>query len=179
MYPSPCTRRLAIAAVAALTIAGCATMSVRSYRAGGADFAPYRTFEWGPADSLATGDPRLDNSPFFRNAVQSAVERQLAARGYEKTTRMPDLQLHYHANVTQQLDVNGADRKYGYCDECTPFVYDAGTLTIDLVDMRTNKLVWRGWAEGSIDGVVDNQEWMEEKIDQAVTRIMAMFPRKL
>jgi hypothetical protein len=58
-------------------------------------------------------------------------------------------------------------------------VYDAGTLLIDLVDARTNRLVWRGWAEGSVDGVIDNQEWMEARIDEAVTRILERLPRRL
>ena len=55
-------------------------------------------------------------------------------------------------------------------------MYDAGTLVIDLVDARTNKLVWRGWSEGNVEGVVNNQRWMEERIDEAVTRIFERLP---
>jgi hypothetical protein len=31
----------------------------------------------------------------------------------------------------------------------------------------------------SLDGVVDNQEWMEKRIDDAVARILAKLPRRL
>ena len=55
---------------------------------------------------------------------------------------------------------------------------DAGTLTIDLVDSNSKRLAWRGWAEGSVDGVVDNQAGMEKKIDDAVTRIVEGVPRR-
>ena len=48
---------------------------------------------------------------------------------------------------------------------------------VDLMDRRTNRLAWRGWAESSFDGVVDNQEWMEATIDKAVARILARLPR--
>ena len=48
-----------------------------------------------------------------------------------------------------------------------------------LVGTRTNKLVWRGWAEGSVDGVIDNQEWMEARIDDAVAQILQRLPRRL
>jgi hypothetical protein len=58
-------------------------------------------------------------------------------------------------------------------------VYDAGTLVVDLVDRRANKVIWRGWAEGSVDGMIDNQDWMEQKIDDAITRIMERLPRGL
>jgi hypothetical protein len=50
---------------------------------------------------------------------------------------------------------------------------------LDFVDPATNKLVWRGWAEGSIDGVIDRQERMEEIIDLAVGRILERFPSGL
>jgi hypothetical protein len=58
-------------------------------------------------------------------------------------------------------------------------VYDAGTILIDLVDARTNKLVWRGWAEGGLDGVVDNQDVDEREDRRGVTRILEQLPRHL
>ena len=45
------------------------------------------------------------------------------------------------------------------------------------VDTRTNRVVWRGWAEGSVDGVIDNQQWLEQRVDEAVRRILARLPR--
>ena len=57
-------------------------------------------------------------------------------------------------------------------------VYDQGTLVIDLVDAHTDTLLWRGWAKGSIDGVIDNQQWMEQRIDEAVARIMRALPSR-
>jgi hypothetical protein len=65
------------------------------------------------------------------------------------------------------------------CDDCRPFVFDAGTIVIDLIDARTHRLVWRGWEEGSIDGLVDNQAWMEQRIDQSVARIIEQLPRRI
>ena len=29
-----------------------------------------------------------------------------------------------------------------------------------------------------MEGFIDNQDWMEERIDEAVTRILAMLPRR-
>jgi hypothetical protein len=163
------------AALAALTLAGCTSMNVRSFVERGVDFGFYRTYDWGPAGALATGDPRLDSNPFFHDYVRRALETQLAARGFEKTTAgAPDLLLHYHASIVQKLDVGRAD---GRCDDCRAEVYDAGTLLIDFMDTRTKTLVWRGWAEGSIEGVIDNQAWMEARIDEAVARILEQLPR--
>jgi hypothetical protein len=157
-------------------------MGVSSFVDRAANFAEYRTYAWGPADALPTGDPRLDNNPFFKDHVEGAVEKSLAARGLARAqTGTPDLLLHYHASVTQRLDVDSMDRRRGYCSgDCAPRVteYEQGTLVLDVVDARTNRLVWRGWAQDTIDGVLEDQALMERKIDEAVRRMMARFPRQ-
>jgi uncharacterized protein DUF4136 len=170
----------ALAMMAAIP-ACAATMKVNSYTERAADFSHYRTYAFGPTESVSTGDPRLDSNPFFYGRVQTAVDKQLAAIGYEKTAPdRSDLLIHFHASLTQEINTSEIDRQYGYCtsSECRPFVYDAGTLLLDLVDARTNKLVWRGWAEGSMEGVVDNQAWMEQTVDDAVSRILARLPHR-
>jgi hypothetical protein len=163
-------------------VAACATMNVSSYVERGFEIRQYRTVDWGPPDTFSTGDPRLDNNRFFDERVRMQVEKELAARGFEKeSSGTPDLLVHYHASVRQEIDVRDLDREYAYCEErdCRPYVYDAGTLFVDLVDPRTNKLVWRGWAEGSVEGGIDNQDWMEARVDEAVKRILARLPRRL
>jgi hypothetical protein len=170
------------AAAAALALAGCATMRVSSYQERGADLGRYQTYAWAPTDSFSTGDPRLDNNRFFIERVQQAIVLQLAPKGL--TLAAPgsaDVVIRYHARLDQQLDTSDFDRDAGRCGdgECRAFVYDAGTLLIDFVDARTNRLAWRGWAEGSLDGVIDDQAWLNQKVDEAVTRIMARFPREL
>ncbi len=169
------------AALIAVALAGCATMTVRSYAEKGATFPHYQTYMWGPADELTTGDPRLDNNPFFHDRVRADVEKLLAARGFKKQRAAPvDLTVHYHASFRDRIDVNGIDREYGYCenvDSCRPYISEAGTLTIDLVDTKTKRLAWRGLAEGIVNGVIENQAWMEKQIDEAVTRIVESIPR--
>jgi len=49
--------RLAALALLALVPVGCATMNVSSHVERGVDFAQYKTYDWGPADALPTGDP--------------------------------------------------------------------------------------------------------------------------
>ena len=175
--------RFATVALSALALAGCATMNVSSHVDRGVDFAQYRTWDWGPADTLPTGDPRLDNNPFFKDYLEGAFEKQLAARHFEKSASgTPSLLIHYHANISQRFDVNGIDNRRGYCyDDCEPRVieYEQGTLVIDVVDTRTNRVVWRGWAQDSVDGVIDNQDRLARQIDKAVTRMMERFPRSL
>jgi len=176
--------RSAAVAISALALTACATtMSVSSHVDRGLDFTRYRTWDWGPADTLPTGDPRLDNNPFFKDYVQGAVEKGLAARGLGSPSSVaPDLLIHYHASINQRINVSGADTSHGYCyEDCNQAVveYEAGTLVVDIVDAKTNRVIWRGWAQDSVEGVLDDQDRMARKIDEAVTRMLARLPPKL
>jgi hypothetical protein len=181
---SPMSRFLKPAALAflALAAAGCASTLAGAHVQRGVDFTRFRTFDWGPADALPTGDARLDANPFFKDRMQGAVEKQLATRGLVLgSSGAPDLLIHYHATVDRRIDVNRVDRGYGYCydDDCGVRVseYEGGTLIVDIVDTRTNRVVWRGWAQQNLDGVIDNEERLGRMIDEAVAQMLEKFPR--
>ncbi len=166
-------------AAGAIALVGCGSMTVSSHIERGADFDVYRTYDWGPPDGLPTGDPRLDNNAFFQDYVQGAVEKQLAMKGLERgASGSADLLVHYHANVTQRIDVDATDRQYGYASSYEPHVVDfeQGTLVVDVIDARTNKLVWRGWAQDSVAGVIDDQDRLDRQTERGVTRMFERFP---
>jgi hypothetical protein len=170
------------AGLVAVTVAGCAPLRVNALQWPGADFGRYRTFTWGSEDRLSTGDPRLDNNEIFRARVQRAVERELQPRGWERATgAAADVVLHVHAHIDQQIEANTIDRDrrdLTACEHggCGPRVYEAGTLLLDFVDARTQRVAWRGWAEGSLDAVIDDQARLEQMIDEAVAKILARLP---
>ena len=180
MYPLARVGRLAAIGALVLT-AGCASMNVNSYVERGYDLNRYNTYAWSPQPAVATGDPRLDSNPFFDEQLRAEVEVQLARRGFERTAGIPDLLVHYHANMIQRIEAKDLDGEFGSCEQgnCRADVYDAGTILIDLVEPHTNKVIWRGWVEDSMEGVVDNQAWMETRITQAVTRIFERMPHRL
>lgn len=168
-------------ALAALAFAGCATMNVSSHIERNVSFAEYVTYDWGPPDNLPVGDPRLDNNPFFRDYLEGAIEKKMAAKGFERAaTGEPDLLIHYHASVNQKLDVYEVDSRYGYCyGNCQPQIVDfeLGTLVVDIVDVKTSKVVWRGWAQDTMNGVIDNQERLEKQVSEGVTKMMLLLPQ--
>lgn len=167
--------------IAAIFAAGCATLTVSSHIERNITFDNYVTYDWGPPDNLPVGDPRLDNNPFFQDYVQGAIEKRLAAKGYERVlTGPPDLLIHYHASVNQKVDVYEVDARYGYCyGNCQPQVtdYELGTLVVDVVDAKTSKVVWRGWAQDVMNGVIDNQERLEKQVGEGIEKMMLQMPR--
>ncbi|MEQ1573383.1 MAG: DUF4136 domain-containing protein [Vicinamibacterales bacterium] len=172
--------RFMAAALLALAATGCITMSVASHVERGVDFSQFRTWEWGAPDALPTGDPRLDNNEFFNDRLQGAIEKSLAGRGFARVARgtMPDLLIHYHANINQRFQVNEPDPNCNGNCQASVIDYEQGTLVIDMLDAKTNKLVWRGWAQDSVQGIIDDQDRLNRQVDEAVSKMFALFPGK-
>jgi hypothetical protein len=163
-------------------LAACATISVGADYGPAIDLQPYRTFDWGAGDTLPAGDPRLDNNPFFDARVRAAVELELAAKGIQRTASSPDLLIHYHASVRQRVDVIRSDEGRGYTfgginTSEKVFEFDEGTLILDIAEAKSKRIVWRGWAQTDVNGLLDNPREMEKRISESVRKMLALYPR--
>jgi hypothetical protein len=168
-----------------LTISACATMNVSSHVERGLDFTQFKTWQWVPADAFPESDARLNN-PFFQDHLLGAVEKEMAARGLVQTwsdNATPDLLVHYHANLSPRVQVASGDATSGACydADCAVRVLEteADSIVLDVVDARTNRLIWRGWAQNATAGSLDRPERLERRIRDAVARMFTRFPRTL
>jgi hypothetical protein len=167
-------------AIAALIAGGCASMRVGTYVSHDTDFSRYQTYTWSQPDALPIGDARLENNGIFIDYLQGAVERRL--RDHQlllvPASAHPDLLVHFHGSVRQILDATAASRnhEHGESEDIEIVNYDEGTLILDVVDAHTNRLIWRGWAVDSLNGILDSQDRMERKITEAVGKMLADFP---
>jgi hypothetical protein len=170
-----------LATMAALTLTGCAARMVSSHVELGAEFANYRTYDWGPADALPTGDPRLDNNEFFRDYIQGAIEKELAARRLTLVPNQPDLLIHWHTTVTRELRAEALqDLGDPACQgRCSPSIveYEMGTLLIDVIDAHSKKLIWRAWTRDNFSGVIDDQGRLRRTAVSSVADMMKRFPK--
>jgi hypothetical protein len=159
----------------------------------GADFSDWRSYAWYPSGSEPTGDPRLDN-PLLHARIQTAIDRDLAARGYTKVVdRTPDFYVNYHLSTEQRLDVRIMNTGYaggpygrgwggagwggvGWT-ETRVDQYEEGTLVIDLVEEDERRLVWRGSGTRRLSRD-PNPERVTKHVNEAVNEILAQFPPK-
>lgn len=162
--------------------AACASVQTGAYFDQALDLAPHRTFAFDTPDALPTGDPRLDANPFFDSRMRSAVELELTFKGLRLASTSPDLLVHYHASVSQRMDVIRSDQDRGYSNvtgvEPTVIQFDEGTLLVDVVDARSKKVIWRGWARADIGRVLDDAHAMDRFIHEAVHKMFERFPAK-
>jgi hypothetical protein len=172
---------------------GCASIKVDSYHDASVEFPTGKTYRWMTRKHAVTIDPRADVE-FVSARVQAAVERELAARGYRKVKESPALLLGYHAAIEEKLRFNtvsdvysysyapGYDRARSYWRapqrmDTTTYVeeYAIGSLIVDIVDAKSNKLAWRGTARTRVDQS-DNYEKKKEIINRAIQKLLVGFP---
>ena len=55
--------------------------------------------------------------------------------------------------------------------------YKEGTIVIEIVDFKSNQMIWQGAANGALTGL-DNPEDANEVVSRAVRDILAKFPPK-
>ena len=139
----------------------------------------FKTFDWGQKANIEQDRNPLHYNELNDKRIKSAIERELSSRGYTITDSDPDLIIHYHIVIDDQSVI--ATEPYGYFygpywlrTQTNIYSYSEGTLIIDLMDPKTNNLVWRGWATAAIDTITQDQT--EEMINRAVAKIFKRFP---
>jgi hypothetical protein len=176
---------LATAAVALL--AGCATgPRISSDVDPTADFSRYRTFAfYSPLAIEGQGYTTL-----VSGRMKTAARAQMESRGYAYNEKSPDLWVNLNAFMQEKTDVVSTpevdyDYYYSYRarryvavpywrDRTDVYRYTEGTLNVDLVDARENRLVWEGVAVGRV--ARSKPEERAARVDSAIADIFASFP---
>ena len=175
------TTTLALATAALFTAAcGGVPLTAGADIEPGYDFTGYTSYVWDEPDARPTGDPRLDDNPFFMHRLHAAIHWELATRGIAYDPEDPALKVHHHASVRDRVDVYEADVGAGYTSEygqgTQVIQYEEGTFLVDIADARTNEIVWRGWAQLDLGPALDDPMVMRDQIDRAIRMMFESFP---
>jgi hypothetical protein len=170
-------KKILIWSAPVLMLAQAAMAAVKTDYDHGAQFSQYHTFQWKALP--APSDGVVDNSITVER-VKHSIDQQVARKGLEETNKNPDVYLVYHFNASNAIQYMpyygwGGRRGWwgpgGYAER-----FAAGSLTIDMVDARTNRLVWRAYCGDTASNVVDVQS--EKNIDKMVSKAFKQFPPK-
>ena len=162
------------AAVAALLLvgSGCSSVYVSSDWDREISFDRYHTYRWAPTERPADTRPRA-NQTLLDKRIRSAVDRELAARGLRHDEAAgADLLFVYEATTRSRVEVF---RRYGWPGWSSARRYREGSLLLLAVDPRLGdegQVVWQGVAEG----IVSDPDEPEEKIADAVAKLLKDFP---
>ena len=160
---------LAAIVVAMVFAPGCSSISVNQDFNPDFDFANWKTYGFIPIPESAGIDQ------LSADKLSNAVKRELNAKGY-KDSEPSDFGVAFHFGKKTVTDVQSYGYGWwGYGGGVDVSQYEQGTLIIDLIDMKTNKLEWRGTAQGALPDNPDMQT-RTAGIDSAVAQMLAPFP---
>ena len=187
---SPRIRRHTALLGALVLAAGCAAPKpdLRSDYDRTVDFSQYRTFGFFDPSQRGTTGPGYDT--LIDQRLEEAIAGEMEARGYTRSDT-PDLKINYSVVTQEVQEVRSAPSarpvypyygyrgryydpwpSYGY--DTWVVNYDKGSLLIDLVDAKSNQLVWEGAGEGRLSE--ETKKDIAAAIPRAVGMVMDMYP---
>ncbi|WP_136808661.1 DUF4136 domain-containing protein [Desulfosediminicola flagellatus] len=172
--------------VVLLLLTGCSKVQVsQDYRAG-MDFSQYRQYQWKtvsiePADDIRVNNPLLHER--FRQAIDSALLR----RGFV-VGAPADFLITYTYSIQARLESDpvgttfgfgvGRHHRYseiGYGTGNIVRQYDVGILAVDVIDVPSGTLAWRGTGS-EIVTTHSTPEATTAFVYRMVDSILAQFP---
>jgi hypothetical protein len=182
------TRRVLAALSLVLLTAGCASIQTQVEKSPDADFDLYQTWDWYPRRRTPTGDPRIDQNKDLQRFILSAIEENLAQRGYRRSVTSPDLYVDYHLTLEDITNSQVINNYYGesyYPDfelnlpgfqDTYSNEWEQGALLLMVFDAKSKELVWRGLAQTEVNTQGPRKE-AREKLEKAVEKLAKGLPK--
>jgi hypothetical protein len=173
------------ALLAALLLAGCASVSVKTDYDTNADFRAYRSFEMTDGHLIVEGQLD-DGNTLVKDRIVNAIKGELVGRGLQLVESGGDLLVTYVGGARTVTEIEASPGRAGFgpywgrrgwwgprYTEFWSRQYTKGTLVIDLIDAREKHLVWRAYAESDVKSPEG-----EAIIRKAVAKAFKDFPPK-
>ena len=175
--------RPAAALMALALLGGCAGYDVRYDYDVTAPFGRYKTFDWYTSKKGTGGTTSL-----MDKRVRAAVQAEFQVWGFQMDTKGdPDFLVTYYP-VVQDRKVRTTTRvgfgtgwgfrpAYGRVGVSSSHVshIKEGSIVLEVVDFRSNQMVWQGVAAGALTGITRAED-ADEAVPKAVKDILAKFP---
>lgn len=163
---------LFIILITAFIITSCSTVRVNYDFDRATDFNVYKTYNF-----HQKGIEKLELNDLDKRRVLTAIDNEMAAKGFTKTETSPDLVLNVLASSKEKINIDNGYYGWGYGpywgSPSRVYQYTSGTIIIDVIDDKNNKLIWQGAGSGLN---VSDLERKSEEIPDAVSEILAKFP---
>lgn len=137
-----------------------------------ANFARIKTYSWAKVQT---------QNSLWDDRVKSAVDSQLAAKGWSQVPSGGDVTVCARGVIRDQQELNtfyngfGGFRRFGGFGTSTTTVdtYRVGTLIVDVFNGATKELLWRGVASDTLSNKNDKNI---KKLDSNLQKMFKKFP---
>lgn len=178
------------AVIGILLLSGCTTQPrVETDHQANFDFSSLKTFAI--VETKQDTKESILISPFTLSHIHSTLETELGRR-YQVAAdgAKPDFAVSYHIVIEEKIDPRSYDDLYGFGYYGRGYryprplfygpgtglrVYNQGSLIVDIVDVRSDKPIWRGVSEKRLSRDMPPKQ-QREVLSRAVTEVIAQFP---
>ena len=165
-------------------------MSVKSDYEKNFDFTQLRSFAF--KTDRASNDPLITNT-IVAGRIQNALTAQLEANGFTQAPQDPDFVVAFYSRTREKTQVQSAGFgpgfgfgrgfgwgygvpfrgrwRWGYGPDIWTSTYTQGCVMADIIDPKTNELVWRGVVQDTVNGIGQS----EKQADQAAKDLVKQF----
>src|SRR6266850_3432253 len=182
-----------VGALVLLAVTAAFGMSVKSDYEKNFDFSQLHTFAF--KTERASNDP-LSTNTIEAGRIQNALTAQLEANGFTQASQDPDFIVAFYATTKDKTQVQsdgfgpgiggfgygrgfgwgygipgGGRWRWGYGPDIWTTNYTKGCVMADIVDPKTNELVWRGAVTDTVNGIGQS----EKQSNQAAKDLVKSF----
>ena len=173
---------LAVSCVLALAT-GCSPMLVvnQDFDAS-SDFSTYQTYDLMPKDEVAMSSDAdakfAGRRTVLEDELRTSVKSKMEAKGFTRDTNNPDLLVAYYVGVRNEVFMSNYGMQYADMSGTVQVqTVQDGTIRIDFVDTKTERLVWRGSAHGAVNRD-PTEDMIRKNVKRAVDKLLDQYPPK-
>lgn len=160
-----------------LTLASCSSVQVATDYDREANFNNYHSYAF-----YKPGIDKAEISDLDKRRILRAIDAELSQKGMVKSEN-PDLLISFFTKERQRVNVY--NNHFGHHWYWNPYWFGGhhgstvstdteGTLFIDVIDAKTNNLIWQGMGKGNIQ--TQNIDKKEARINEIVSEILKKYP---
>jgi hypothetical protein len=184
---------LSVVALGSLLMVGCSSIA-HVEKDETVNFNNYKTYAWAEKRSDDTTGKSVAVSDLTARTIRNAVNAEMARNGWRESKGNPDVLLAYDVLVERSIREQNnpvysqpATRYYynAYTRRYVPVYYPSqflgydreqqavreGTITVSLIDAKTDKTVWQGWTTDE----VNSRNLSSKEIQAGVKSIFRKF----
>jgi hypothetical protein len=169
-------------------LTACAGPTVHFDYDSGDNFSKYKAFDWYAAPGGAQARAGGVVNPLMDARVHRIVEKELAAKGFQReTAKDPDFLVVFYPTYQPFLR-SGAHVGFGMGlgfgrftavgvggPVGSRYVPPVGNMVLEVKDFKTNRMIWRAEAEEVLDSQATPEE-ADQDVTQAVRKMLGQFP---
>jgi len=185
-------RVTSISALLLFAVAAVFGMSAKSDFEKSFDFNQLHTFEF--KTDRASDDP-LSTNTLEAGRIQNALAAQLEANGFSQSSDSPDFIVAFYSRTKEKSQIQSsgfggrgfgfgrgfgwgygipyrARWRYGFGPDIWTTTYTQGCVMADIIDTRTNDLVWRGVVKDTVNGIGQSEKQANQAAKDLVKQLM-------